>query len=436
MATYREKRGTNTVPVVSSVPDTGVNGEIVYITGEGLASYNNGTWSKLTANIPVIDWSGLSHQAKIAPSDLVNFDSFGGNVAIDGDTLAIGSQDEGNSTRGEVHVYTRSGTTWSEQAVLVASDTSRNMRRVIIQGDTIIAGAAGTSVGPGYTLEGAAYVFTRSGTSWSQQAKLTASDAEAQDRFGYSIPAMDGNTVAVAAPLEDGSWPNSKGAVYVFTRSGTSWSQQAKLVASDAAAGDQFGSAEGRLGLSGDTLVVGAHKRDEGGTDRGAVYVFTRSGTTWSQQAKITPASPTDYDNFGHSTDISGDTLVVGAPGDDDAATDAGAVYVYTRSGTTWSQQAKLTGDAASDALGRDVRIKGDVIVTGAEGEDPTANYSGAIYVFTRSGTTWTQQVKKKADTPISDTDFGNFVSLSGNTIVAPAPDENTYKGAVYVYTA
>ena len=92
------------------------------------------------------------------------------------------------------------------------------MRRVIIQGDTIIAGAAGTSVGPGYTLEGAAYVFTRSGTSWSQQAKLTASDAEAQDRFGYSIPAMDGNTVAVAAPLEDGSWPNSKGAVYVFTR--------------------------------------------------------------------------------------------------------------------------------------------------------------------------------------------------------------------------
>ena len=83
MATYREKRGTNTVPIVSSVPDSGVNGEIVYITGEGLASYNNGTWSKLTANIPVIDWSGLSHQAKIAPSDLVNFDSFGGNVAID-----------------------------------------------------------------------------------------------------------------------------------------------------------------------------------------------------------------------------------------------------------------------------------------------------------------------------------------------------------------
>ena len=106
---------------------------------------------------------------------------------------------------------------------------------------------------------------------------------------------------------------------------------------------------------------------------------------------------------------------------------------MYTRSGTTWSQQAKLTGDAASDALGRDVRIKGDVIVTGAEGEDTTANYSGAIYVFTRSGTTWSQQVKKKADTPISDTDFGNFVSLSGNTIVAPAPDENTYQGAVYV---
>ena len=140
----------------------------------------------------------------------------------------------------------------------------------------------------------------------------------------------------------------------------------------------------------------------------------------------------------GTSIFISGDTLVVGAPADDDAATDAGAVYVYTRSGTTWSQQAKLTasGGAASDAFGKDVIIRGDVIVSGAEYEDTTANNSGAIYVFTRSGTTWSQQVKKKADTPISDSNFGDFVSLSGNTIVVPAKDENSYKGAVYVYTA
>ena len=284
MADYLAKRGANVAPsyaTTGDLPTSTQSGDLVFVGGQLAIAVDASTFetcNKTDIDFPIV-WSNLSHQAKIKPSDLVMFDLFGRNVAIDGNTLAIGSQDEGNSGRGEIHVYTRSGTTWSQEAVLVASDTSKYMSKVIIQGDTIVAGAYGNSVGTN-TREGAAYVFTRSGTTWSQQAKLVASDPEAQDMFGYSIPAIDGDTVAVAAPFENGSTTsNSKGAVYVYTRSGTSWSQQAKITASDAEAGAKFGSAEGRIGLSADTLVVGAEGNDEGGTDRGAVYVFTRSGT-------------------------------------------------------------------------------------------------------------------------------------------------------------
>ena len=445
MADYLAKRGANVAPsyaTTGDLPTSTQSGDLVFVGGQLAIAVDASTFetcNKTDIDFPIV-WSNLSHQAKIKPSDLVMFDLFGRNVAIDGNTLAIGSQDEGNSGRGEIHVYTRSGTTWSQEAVLVASDTSKYMSKVIIQGDTIVAGAYGNSVGTN-TREGAAYVFTRSGTTWSQQAKLVASDPEAQDMFGYSIPAIDGDTVAVAAPFENGSTTsNSKGAVYVYTRSGTSWSQQAKITASDAEAGAKFGSAEGRIGLSADTLVVGAEGNDEGGTDRGAVYVFTRSGTTWSQQAKITAPSPSTDDgvNFGRSTDISGDTIVIGAPYDHDAAAGAGLLFVYTRSGTTWSHQATLSvSDAAiGDQVGHDVVIKGDVIVSGARQEDTTTDNSGALYVFTRSGTTWSQQVKKKADTTIGGSYFSQFVALSGNTVVTSGYYEDNYRGAVYVYTA
>ena len=269
MATYKEKRGTNVVPIVSAQPETGVNGEIVYVTGEGLASYNGGTWSKLTAAVVPLDWTATTQQAKIQASDIQASDNFAVKVAIDGDTIVAGAnnEDTGAQDTGSAYVFTRSGTTWSQQAKITASDGAVNDLfgiRARIAGDTIIIGALQHN-----SNAGAAYVFTRSGTSWSQQAKLVASDAENGDMFGSSID-MTGDTIIVGAPEED-TGASGAGAAYIFTRSGTTWTEAKKIQASDAASNDYFGDF---VGISGNTVLVSAYGEDTGGDNAGAAYTF------------------------------------------------------------------------------------------------------------------------------------------------------------------
>jgi hypothetical protein len=209
-------------------------------------------------------------------------------------------------------------------------------------------------------------VFTRTGSSWTQQAKLTATDAAAGDRFGSTV-AVSGDTVIIGAPFDDGTGTDS-GSGYVFTRTGSSWSQQAKLTASDAAAGDQFGNS---VAVSGDTAVIGAPDDDDAAAaaaSSGSGYVFARTGSSWSQQAKLTAADATIADLFGSAVAVAGDTAVIGAPGDGDAGFNSGSGYVFTRSGSGWSQQAKLTApDAAGgDYFGSAVAVSGDTAHIGA----------------------------------------------------------------------
>lgn len=174
-----------------------------------------------------------------------------------------------------------------------------------IDGETVGVGAPVDN-----TAAGSAYVFVRSGTSWSQQAKLTASDAAAVDNFGRNVVGISGDTLVVGAPFDDTGAGTDAGSAYVFVRSGTSWSQQAKLTASDAAAGDAFGIS---VSISGDTVVAGAFNDDDGGTNSGSAYVFTRSGTSWSQQQKLTASDAAAGDQFGFSVSNSGNTVVAGA---------------------------------------------------------------------------------------------------------------------------
>ena len=176
----------------------------------------------------------------------------------------------------------------------------------------------------GGTSAGAAYVFTRSGTSWSQQAKIQASDIAAYDNFGISV-AIDGDTVVVGAYFED-TGGTSAGAAYVFTRSGTTWSQQAKIQASDVQLGDLTGHS---VAIDGDTMVVGAYKEDTGASDAGAAYVFTRSGTTWTQAKKLVASDAQASDEFGFSVDISNNTVVAGTYKEDTGGDSAGAAYTF-----------------------------------------------------------------------------------------------------------
>ncbi len=321
-------------------------------------------------------------------SDADAGDSFGLSVSVSGDTVLIGTpNDQGDTSvqSGSVYVLVHTAAGWVTQAKLTdpaATGYDHFGNAVSLSEDTALIGAYKDN--DGGTDSGAAYVFTRSGTSWSQQAKLTASDAAIGDQFGNAV-SLDGDTALIGSPYNDST---DTGSAYVFTRSGSSWSQQAKLTASDAASYDYFGNA---VSLSGDTALISAHGDDDAGSGSGSAYVFTRSGSSWSQQAKLTASDAASYDYFGWAVSLSGNTALIGAYRDDDGATDSGSAYVFTRSGTTWSQQAKLTASdaAAGDYFGHDVSLSGDTALVGAYADDDGGTDSGSAYVFTRSGSNW-----------------------------------------------
>ncbi len=269
-------------------------------------------------------------------------------------------------------------------------------------GSRVIVGALYANYAdPGGTSDaGAAYVFIRSGTTWTQESKLTASDKAANDYFGSSVSiSSDGSRVIVGAPLASPGGTTNAGAAYIYTRSGTTWTQESKLTASDKAAGDQFGDkASVSMSSDGSRVIIGAYYASVGGTSNaGAAYVYTRSGTTWTQESKLTASDKAANDSFGYSVSMSSDgsRVIVGARyADPGGTTDAGAAYVFIRSGTTWTQESKLTASdkAANDYFGSSVSISSDGsrVIVGALYADPggTSN-AGAAYVCGYSGGTW-----------------------------------------------
>ncbi|XYH97831.1 hypothetical protein ACMHYB_60445 [Sorangium sp. So ce1128] len=399
-----------------------------------------------------------AQQAKLTASDGAAEDLFGSSVAVSGDgsTAVVGAPGDNvgsNPGQGSAYVFVRSGTTWTEQAKLTASDGAASDlfgSSVAVSGDgsTAVVGASLDDVG-GNPNQGSAYVFVRSGTTWTEQAKLTASDGAAEDLFGSSVAVSgDGSTAVVGARLDDVGGNENQGSAYVFVRSGTTWTEQAKLTASDGAAGDRLGVS---VAVSGDgsTAVVGAFLDDVGGNPlQGSAYVFVRSGTTWTGQAKLTASDGAAFDQLGVSVAVSGDgsTAVVGAPGDDVAGNEnQGSAYVFVRSGTTWTEQAKLTASdgAAFDNSGRSVAVSGDgsTAVVGAPGDEVAGNPNqGSAYVFVRSGTTWTEQAKLTASDGAAGDDFGVSVAVSGDgstAVVGASLDDvggNSDQGSAYVF--
>ncbi len=379
--------------------------------------------------------------AKLTASDGVTFDFLGGSVAVSGNTAIVGAYGEGpgNPPTGAAYVFVRSGTTWTEQQKLTPSDglSGDNFgASVSISGDTAVVGAWGADVGTNFN-QGAAYVYVRSGTVWTQQQKLTASDGAERNYFGVSV-AIAGETIIAGAYSLENSGPNSRGAAYVLTRTGTTWTEQQKLLASDGVTDDNFGRS---VAIEGDTAVVGAFGVNN---DAGAAYVFVRSGTTWTEQQKLTASDGAAGDGFGGygGVDISGNTIVVGAEQDDVGTNNnQGSAYVFVRSGTTWTQQQKLNTaeGGADDVFGR-VGISGDTIVVGAQGKDFLNNNSnqGAAYVFVRSGTTWTEQQRLIASDGGQGDIFGISTAIEGNKIIIGAMfadiGSNSGQGAAYVF--
>ncbi len=380
---------------------------------------------------------------KLLASDGAFVDWLGRSVSVDGDTALVGASGDdiiGGIDSGSVYVFIRSGMTWIRQAKLTVLDAAYDYFgcSVSLSGDTALIGAYANGdfalIGANSSYSGTAYVFTRSGTTWSQQAKLTASDAASGDQFGRSV-FVDGDTVLVGAYKDDDDGESS-GSVYVFTRSGAIWTEQQKLTASDAAAGDYFGWS---VSLSGDTVLVGAPFE---GKWSGSAYVFTRSGATWSQQAKLTASDAVAYDQFGISLSLSGDTVLIGAYKDDDGGESSGSAYVFTRSGAIWTEQQKLTASdaAADDYFGWSVSMDGDTALIGAcrDDDDDNGTNSGSVYVFTRSGAIWSRQVKLTASDAAAYDVFGKSVSVDGGTVLIGASgddDKGEDAGSAYIVT-
>lgn len=353
-------------------------------------------------------------------------DAFGFAVAIEGDRLVIGApyREVGVVYPGAIYVFARNPSTgqWTQEAELHGSDAVDGDLfgyAVALSGTTIVVGASAHNPGAGASA-GAAYVFVKSGVTWTQQAKLVATGGATQDTFGTAV-ALIGDTAVIGAP---GRGANT-GAAYVFTRSGAVWSQQVRLDGD--AAGDTFGTA---LALTSGTLLVGAP-----GVGPGYARVFAGSGASWPVQATLGPSGPQTGDHFGFAVSLSGDTAAIGASGRDPGAqTDAGEVFVFTRSGVSWTLQAVVTpaGVGVGDVFGSAVGLAGNILVSGFPYHAPSA--AGAAAVFKRSGSAWSQAQAFGPATPAAFQFFGYAVAISGTTLVVGAPFHDGSATALPVY--
>jgi hypothetical protein len=450
-------------------------------TGTCLVTMNQD--STVTATFQAVGLPPFAQQAYLKGANIAVGQEFGMSAALDGDTLAVGVPfDLPGINNGAVYVFTRTGGIWSQEAYLKASNVLDQFgRSVALTGDTLVVGAtADASCATGINgdqannscgVAGAAYVFTRTGGIWSQEAYLKASNTGPNDQFGRSV-ALSGDTVVVGAVDEascaigiNGDQANNAcaaaGAAYVFRRIGGVWGQEAYLKASNPQPDDWFGVT---VALSNDTVVVGAFLEDSCATgingnqannscmNAGAAYVFTRIGGVWSQEAYLKASNTEGHDQFGWSVALSGDTVVVGAKQEGSCATGingnqannacaaAGAAYVFTRTEGIWSQEAylKASNTGPNDQFGWSVALSGDTVVVGAIGESSSstgvngnqffnnAPSSGAAYVFTRIGGIWSQQAYLKASNTGSGDQFGSNVALSGGTLVVGASREDS----------
>lgn len=321
---------------------------------------------------------GWTQQAKLTASDPEVDAQFGSSVAISGETILVGAPRVGSLDAGAVYLFERDGTSWNEVGRLTNPHPQSNDffgSSVALAVDLGVVGVPLDDDVIGFQ-SGSAYLLRRTGSNWSvlQDAKLQASDGQGGDQFGISV-SVSGGTVLVGAYGEDEEG-DAAGAAYVFEKSGATFVEQAKLTASDPVAFQLFGQA---VSLCRDTALIGA----PGDPERGAAYVFTRQGASWSEQAKLVGRGLA-VGAFGFSVSVSGDTALVGAPYDDTVAIHAGAVYVFDRNGTRWTARTRLAASdaAVDDEFGCAAAISEGTTVVGAWLSDAAASQGGAAYLF------------------------------------------------------
>ena len=369
---------------------------------------------------------------------------------IIGDTLIVGIH-EGF---GLAKIYVGSGKKWKEQAELAALEGGGDINTGVPgfgwsvaltaphefgSADYALIGAARDN--PGGALSGSAYIFVRNRTTWKEQAKLVAGDAAKEDTFGWAV-SIDRNIAVIGAPGNDDAG-SSSGSAYIFVFDGAKWKEKVKLIPSDLDRSAAFGHS---VLVHKDTIIVGAPRHTHSGVRfTGVAYVFRRDGENWVEHTKLTAADASPSDGFGTSIAMSGDTVAVGAPlADTDRGKDAGAAYVFVRDGAGWKQEAKLGSRDAkkADQFGFSVANTGNSVIVGAKTRDEGEPGSGAAYSFVRSNGVWEQKEKVVPDDPGQKINYGAWVAMSGNTVIVSAhngPNDGPEWGdgaAVHIYSS
>jgi hypothetical protein len=391
--------------------------------------------SLIASGIAMSAGPAFSSQSKLQAPDGVGGDEFGRSVAISGNTAVVGAwrDDVGQIVdQGSAYIYTFNGTSWSFQQKLTALDGVSQAdfgKSVAIRGNTVVVGAPTTKVGDNFQ-QGKVYVFTRSGNQWTQVQGIVANDGAALDHFGSDV-SLDGDSMIIGASEDTIGANTFQGSAYVFVKSGATWMQQQKIVGADSGDSDDFGNS---VSISGNTVVIGARNNNgTAGVNQGAAYVFLRTGTTWTLQKKLLPLVPGGFEQFGFDVSLSGDTVIVGKRS-------SSPVYVFLRSGTTWTEQARIfpADNPGNTDFGFSVSLDGERAAIGSVSTIGSKNKQGAVYVFDRSGTTWTQTEKLLATDGLANDFLGYSVGVSGKSVIGGAllDDEgaNSAQGAAYVF--
>ncbi|ETR69464.1 MAG: PKD domain-containing protein [Candidatus Magnetoglobus multicellularis str. Araruama] len=363
---------------------------------------------------------------------------FGSSVSISGDYAIVGANhdDDNGYSSGSAYIFRLDGDSWVEQVKLLPSDGAQYDfigSSVSISGDYAIAGAYGD--GDNGYKSGSAYIFRRDVDTWVEEVKLLASDGEAGDQFGSSV-SISGDYIIVGAYENDDNGYKS-GAAYIFRLDGDSWVEQAKLLPSDGAERDSFGSS---VSISGGYVIVGAQYDDDNGNNSGSAYIFKLDGGSWVEQVKLLASDNAAGDFFGCSVSISGNYAIVGTDGDDENGNASGSVYIFRRDGDAWMEEAKLLASdgEAGDRFGASVSVSGDNITVGAYGDDENGYRSGSAYIFIKDGDTWVKHVKLLPSDGSENDSFGSSVSTSGGYVIVGATyDDNNNgngSGAAYIF--
>jgi hypothetical protein len=370
----------------------------------------------------------ISNEVKIIASDGDVNDNFGYSVSISGDYAVAGAYydaDRGDYA-GSAFIFVRDDSSWTEQQKLLGADLTTGDqfgRSVSISGDYAIIGAQGGD--DGGSNAGAAYIYVRSGNTWTQQQKIVASDPMASAFFGQAV-SISGDYAIIGAYGD----ANYSGSAYIFVNNSGTWTQQQKLVGGSR---NYFGNS---VSISGNYVIVGAERDDAAGSTSGSAYIFVNNSGTWSQQQKLVASDGAAVDRFGYSVSISGDYAIAGAYNDNDAGDNSGSAYIFVNNSGTWTQQQKIVDSdgAAGDQFGCSVSMSGVIAMVGSLGNDS----SGSAHIYIYSSGLWIQQQNLVASDAALGDQFGRSVSISGHYAIVGAPDDdgaggNAY-GAAYIY--